>query len=108
MCVAPSNLTCPIDGLAMTTKHMRILLIGVPDTKSETLFGAMKHLLIRCNLPLEHKAAIPVHCFSHSLNLCLQGTGKTLVCLWDAIEIVKDIYNLIHSLFSQTTSLVLY
>ena len=34
MCMAPSNLTCPIDGLAMTTKHMRTLLIGVPDTKS--------------------------------------------------------------------------
>ena len=43
----------------------------------------------------KNKAAIPVHCFAHSLNLCLQGTGKTLVCLWDAIKIVNEIYNLI-------------
>ena len=54
MYVAPSNFTCPLDGLAITTKHMIVLLsFCVPDIKSETLFGAIKELLIGCDLPLE-------------------------------------------------------
>ena len=99
-----------------------IAFFRVPDTKSETLFSVIKDLLIRCNLPLtlcrgqaydgaanmqgrrngvaakilrENRAAIPVHCFAHSLNLCLQGAGKSLVCLRDAIQTVREITNLI-------------
>ena len=41
----------------------------------------------------DNKATIPFHCFTHSLKICLQGTGKTLVCSDDAIEIVKEINN---------------
>lgn len=75
----------------------------MPDTKADTLFAVIKDLLIRCNLPLdmcrgqaydgasnmqgrrsgvvaqflaENPAAVPVHCFAHSLNLCLQGIGR--------------------------------
>ena len=42
----------------------------------------------------ENPAAIPVHCFAHSLNLCLQGIGKKVVCIRDAIEIVKEVVKL--------------
>ena len=43
----------------------------------------------------ENPAAILVHCFSHSLNLCLQGIGKHVACIRDAIEIVKEVGKLI-------------
>ena len=49
MYVAPSNFTCPLDGLAITIKHM--MPFCVPDIKSETSFGGIKDLLIRCDLP---------------------------------------------------------
>ena len=102
-------------------------LCRVPDTKAETLFKVIKDLLIRCNLPLalcrgqaydgaanmqgrrtgvatriksEQPAAIPVHCCAHSLNLCLQDAGRKLVCLRDALEICREIINLIR--FSPT------
>ena len=50
----------------------------------------------------ENPAAIPVHCFSHSLNLCLQGTGRQIVCIRDALDTVKEIGKLI--LFSPKRS----
>ena len=43
----------------------------------------------------ENPAAIPVHCFAHSLNLCLQGTGRQIVCIRDALDTVKEIGKLI-------------
>ena len=97
-------------------------LYRVPDTKAETLFSIIKDLLIRCNLPLalcrgqaydgaanmqgrrsgvaarflqEQPAAIPVHCCAHSLNLCLQDAGRKLTCLRDALELCREIINLI-------------
>ena len=54
----------------------------------------------------ENPAAIPVHGFAHSLNLCLQGVGKNVVCIRDALDMVKEIGKLIqfspkrHHLFS--------
>ena len=91
-------------------------------TKAETLFIVIKDLLTRCNLPFdlcrgqaydgpanmqgkrtgvaarfldENPAAIPVHCFTHSLNLCLQDVGRNIVCIRDALETVKEISKLI-------------
>ena len=79
-------------------------------------------MLIRCSLPLslcrgqaydgasnmqdkrsgvatrfrnEQPAAIPVHCFARSLNLCLQDAGRNLICIRDALETVREISNLI-------------
>ena len=43
----------------------------------------------------EQPAAIPVRCFAHSLNLCLQDAGRNLVCIIDALEMVREISNLI-------------
>lgn len=97
-------------------------LCRVPDTNSETLFNLIKDLLIQCDLPLtmcrrqaydgaanmqgrrtgvatkirlEQPAALPVHCYAHSLNLCLQDAGRKLVCLRDALETCKGITDLI-------------
>ena len=97
-------------------------LVLLPDTKAKTIFEIIKDILIRCDLPItmcrgqaydgaanmqgrrngvatriseEQPAAIPVHCCAHSLNLCLQDTGRKLVCIRDALEICREITNLI-------------
>lgn len=97
-------------------------LYRVPDTKAAILFTIIKDLLIRCNLPValcrgqaynraanmqgrrsgvarrfleEQSAVIPVHCYAHSLNLCLQDAGRKLTCLRDALELSREIVNLI-------------
>ena len=97
-------------------------LYRVPDTKAATIFTVINDLLIRCNLPLAlcrgqaydgaanmqgrrsgvaarflevQPAAIPVHCCAHSLNLCLQDAGRKLTCLRDALELCREIINLI-------------
>ena len=96
-------------------------LFRVPDT-TETLFKVIKDLLIRCDLPLalcrgqaydgasnmqgrrtgvatrvrnEQPTALPVHCCAHSLNLCLQDAGRKLVCIRDALEVCREVINLI-------------
>ena len=97
-------------------------LFKVPNTTAETLFTIIKDVLIRCNLPLslcrgqaydgaanmqgkrkgvatrirnEQPAAVPVHCFAHCLNLCLQDASRKLVYLRDALDTVREISNLI-------------
>ena len=58
----------------------------------------------------ENLSPIPVHCFTHSLNLCLQGVGKNVLCIRDALEMVKEVGKLIqffpkwHHLFNSSTS----
>jgi len=87
-------------------------LFKVPNPTAETLFTIMKDVLIRCNLPLslrrgqayngasnmqgkrtgvatrlrnEQPATVPVLCFAHCLNLCLQDASRKLVYVIDAI-----------------------
>ena len=43
----------------------------------------------------ENPAALPVHCFGHSLNLCLQDAGRKLPLLRDALDTVQEIGKLI-------------
>ena len=97
-------------------------LFCLPDTRSDTITMVLKDLLIRCDLPLslcrgqaydgaanmqgkrkgvatqirsECPAAVPVHCFAHSLNLCLQDTGRQITLLRDALDLVREISQLI-------------
>ena len=97
-------------------------LIRVPDSEAETLFKVIKHVLAQCNLHLsfcprqaydgaanmqgqrtgvatrirtEKPAVIPVHCCAHSLNLCLQDAGCKLVCVRDALDLSREVINLI-------------
>lgn len=94
-------------------------LIQLPDTKSMTIFCAMKDILMRCSLPLflcqgqafddaanmsgvrngvrvlvksEANQALYAHCLAHNLNLCLKDVTKNC----DLIRNVTDfIYNLV-------------
>ena len=40
--------------------------------------------------------ALLVHCLAHSLNLCLQDAGRNIKLLRDAIDIVREIAQLIN------------
>ena len=93
-------------------------LYCLPNTTTDTIAKVVKDILIRCDLPLslcrgqaydgaanksgirtgvstriqkETPAALPVHCFAHSLNLCLQDAGRQIVIIRDALGTVKDI-----------------
>ena len=43
----------------------------------------------------ENPAALPVHCFAHSLNLCLQDAGRQIPLLRYALDTVREIGKLI-------------
>ena len=97
-------------------------LFCLPDTTANTLVSVLNDLLIRCSLPLalcrgqaydgtakmqgkhkglstqiwkENPAALPVHCFAHCINLCLQDVGRQIAPLRDTLDIVKEICRLI-------------
>ena len=97
-------------------------LFCLPNITANTLTTVLKDLLLRCNLPLslcrgqaydgasnmhgrrkgvstqiwnENPAALPVHCFAHCLNLCLQDVGRQIAPLRDALDVVKEISKLI-------------
>ena len=86
-------------------------LIHLPNTKAETSFLAIKDVLIRCSLPINHcrgqaydgasnmsginnevqalfKAeavqALYVHCLAHSLSVCLKDVTNTC-------EVIRDV-----------------
>ena len=40
--------------------------------------------------------ALPVHCLAHSLNLCLQDAGRQIKLLRDALDIVREIVQLVN------------
>ena len=42
----------------------------------------------------ENPTVLPAHCLAHSLNLCLQDAGKVNQLLRDALDIVKEISQL--------------
>ena len=97
-------------------------LVNLPNTTANMLTQVIKDLLIRCGLPVsscrgqafdgaanmqgrktgvatqirsECPAAIAVHCFAHSLNLCLQDSVKRIPLLRDTLETVREIVKLI-------------
>jgi len=97
-------------------------LYCLPNTTADTLHKVIKDILIRCSLPLslcrgqaydgaanmqgkrtgvatrilkENPAALPVHCLAHSLNLCLQDAGRQVQLLRDALDVVKEMCQLI-------------
>jgi len=92
-------------------------LVSLPNTTADTIVSVIKDLIC-CILPLplcrgqahdgasamqgrkkgvamqirvEVPAALPVHCFAHSLNLCLQDAAKKIKLLRDALETVREI-----------------
>ena len=98
-------------------------LFVLPNTGAETITSVVKDILLRCTLPIDLcrgqaydgaavmqgrlsgvaarirkdvPQALPVHCLGHSLNLCLQDSGRKITLLRDALDIVREIVQLIN------------
>ena len=99
-----------------------LCLVQLPDTKALTLFGVIKDMLIRCSLPFsdcigqaydgasnmsgirngvqalvkkEADHCLYVHCFGHSLNLCVQDVTKKCDLLRNTMEFIYQLVQLI-------------
>ena len=97
-------------------------LVELPDTKALTLFQVIKDVLMRCSLPIsncigqaydgapnmsgvrngvqalvkkEAKNCLYVHCFAHSLNLCIQEVTKKCDLLRNCMEFIYQLVQLI-------------
>ena len=95
-------------------------LVQLPDTKALTIFGAIKDVLIRCGLQIsccigqaydgasnmsgvrngvqalmknENSSCLYVHCFTHSLNLCIQDVVRKVT---NCIEFILQLVQLIN------------
>ncbi|XP_035690920.1 zinc finger MYM-type protein 1-like [Branchiostoma floridae] len=112
-------------------------LYKLSSTDAATITAAIKDTLLRTGLPLklcrgqaydgaanmkghrtgvatriktEEPAAVPVHCWAHSLNLCLQDTCRQIVAVRDAMDLAREIDKLINyspkrkTLFTQLAS----
>ena len=94
----------------------------LPGTTANTITKVLKDLLFRCTFPIslysgqaydgaanmqgirkgvatqtraKCPAALPVHCFAHSFNLCLQDAGEKMSLLQDALDVIREISQLI-------------
>ena len=97
-------------------------LFQLPDTKGLTIFSAIKDLLVRCNLPMgkcigqaydgagnmsgirngvqalvkkECGNCLYVHCFAHSLNLCVQDAATQSEPLRNCLSFIFNLVQLI-------------
>ena len=97
-------------------------LIQLPNTKSVTIFQAIKDILIRCSLPhsqcrgqafdgaanmsgvrngvqaqvkSEASQALYVHCLAHNLNLCLKDVTKASDLVRNVMGFIYDLIQLI-------------
>ena len=98
-------------------------LFVLPNTGAETITSVVKDILLRCTLPIDLcrgqaydgaavmqgrlsgvaarirkdvPQALPVHCLAHSLNLCLRDSGRKITLLRDALDIIREIVQLIN------------
>ncbi|XP_078665396.1 zinc finger MYM-type protein 1-like [Branchiostoma floridae x Branchiostoma belcheri] len=98
-------------------------LYQLSATDAATITSAIKDTLLRTGMPLhlcrgqaydgaanmkghrsgvatrikaEEPAAVPVHCWAHSLNLCLQDTCRQIVAIRDAMDLAREIDRLIN------------
>ena len=98
-----------------TIHEVALGLVQLPDTKALTLFGVIKDCLLRCSLPIttcigqaydgasnmsgvrngvqalmkkEVDSCLYVHCFAHSLNLCIQDVVRKCDLLGNCIEFI--------------------
>lgn len=97
-------------------------LVSVPNTKARTLFETIKDVLIRCSLHLsncigqaydgasnmsgvrngvqalvkqESENCLYVHCFAHSLNLCVQEVTRQCDLLRNCMDFIYQLVRLI-------------
>ena len=62
--------------------------------------GHLRGVASRCK---EEPAALYVHCFAHSLNLCLQDASQSCTSVRDSLELVMEIVKLIKIYPKRTT-----
>ena len=99
-----------------------LCLVQLPNTKSSTIFHAIKDILIRCSLPLSQccgqafdgtanmsgirngiqalvKAEAPnalyVHCLAHNLNVCFKEVTKQCALVRNVMNFIYDLVQLI-------------
>ena len=97
-------------------------LVQLPNTLALTLFHVIKDVLVRCSLPIakcigqaydgaanmsgvhnglqalmkkETNHCLYVHCFAHSLNLCIQEVAKKCKPLRNCMEFISELVKLI-------------
>ena len=97
-------------------------MVHVEKTDANSLTAAIKDVLLRCSLPMvlckgqaydgaaammghlrgvaaqlrrENPSAIPVHCFAHSLNLCLQDAASSNRLVRDVLSLIQEMCQLI-------------
>ena len=97
-------------------------LIQLPNTRAETIFSAIKDILIRCSLNMkqccgqaydgaanmsgikngvqalfkrESPHTLYVHCLAHCLNLCVKEVTRTCDIMRDTMSFVSDLTQLI-------------
>lgn len=97
-------------------------LVQLLDTKAETPFSVLKDVLTRCFLPIVMcrgqaydgasnmsgvrngvqalvkqvvDCVLYVHCFAHSLNLCVQGVSKGSELIRDVMDLIYELVQLI-------------
>ena len=97
-------------------------LVQLPDTTALTLFNVIRDVLVRCSLPIancigqaydgaanmsgvhngvqalmkrETGHCLYVHCFAHSLNLCVQEVAKNCELLRNCMEFISQLVKLI-------------
>ena len=97
-------------------------LIQLPNTRAETIFSAIKDILIRCSLPMkqccgqaydgaanmsdtrngvqalfkrESPHTLYVHCLAHSLNLCVKEVTRACDIIRDTMSFVYELTQLI-------------
>ena len=97
-------------------------LVQLPNTTASTLFHVIKDVLLRCSLPIancigqaydgaantsgvhngvqtlikkETNHCLYVHCFAHSLNLCVQEVAKKCALIRNCMEFISQLVKLI-------------
>ena len=104
-----------------TIHEVALGLVQLPDSKALTLFNVIKDVLVRCSLPIasctgqaydgaanmsgvrngvqalmkEADHCLYVHCFAHSLNLCVQEVTKRCDLLRNCMEFIFQLVQLI-------------
>ena len=127
----------PWDSKEYEILEEQVGLVKLTKSDAATIFAALKDVLLRSILPVntcrgqalydgaanmsghlsgvascftvEHPAAPYVHCFAHSLNLCLQDAPRSCTPTCDSLELVIEIVKLIkfrpkHTFFNRTKS----
>ena len=76
--------------------HRSLLLVQCKGQGYDRAANMMGHLRgVATQIQSDKKRAIPVHCFAHCLNLCLQDSAKRYEPVRNALDIIIEICKLV-------------